>query len=343
MALKRVTIQQIANACGLSRNTVSKVFNNRGAVPEATKKAVIQKAQEMGYYQLPEESYVTPAADQGRNIALLTQSKPLNHNFGSFFVTGFTDQICRAGYTLKMYEISPEELANRVLPPHLLLKDTAGLLGIELFDKGYLDMLCSVGLPTIFMDFFADAGRSLIGGDLVCMENYSSSIALTKRLIEAGARKIGFVGDITHCMSFEERWMGYRTALTEAGLSPDEACSILAKDSDDYGDADWLLSKLNAMSHMPDAFVCANDYLAIHLMTALKRKGLSIPADVMITGFDGSPESAIVEPALTTASIPSADIGRVTADILLNRIQNPERPFLRTYVKTVPIFRASTR
>ena len=343
MALKRVTIQQIADACGLSRNTVSKVFNNRGAVPETTKKAVIQKAQELGYYQLPEEDFVSPAVDQGRNIALLTQSKPLNHNFGSFFVTGFTDQICRAGYTLKMFEISPEELASRALPPHLLLKDTAGILGIELFDKGYLDMLCSVGLPTIFMDSFADAGRSFPGSDLVCMENYSSSIALTKRLIQAGAREIGFVGDIAHCMSFEERWMGYRTALTEAGLSPSLACSILEKDCEEYGDPDWLLDKLSAMPRMPDAFVCANDYLAIHLMTALKKKGLSIPADVMITGFDGSPESAFVEPALTTASIPSADIGRVTADILLNRIQNPDRPFLRTYVKTTPLFRGSTR
>ena len=343
MALKRVTIQQIADACGLSRNTVSKVFNNRGAVPEATKKAVIQKAQELGYYQLPEEGHMAPADGQGRNIALLTQSKPLNHNFGSFFVTGFTDQICRAGYTLKMYEISPEELANRALPPHLLLRDTAGILGIELFDKRYLDMLCSVGLPTIFMDSFADAGRSFLGSDLVCMENYSSSIALTKRLMEAGAREIGFVGDITHCMSFEERWMGYQAALTEAGLSPSLACSILAEDSDDYGDVDWVLDRLSAMPHMPDAFVCANDYLAIHLMSALKRLGLSIPEDVMITGFDGSPESAIVEPQLITAAIPSADIGRVTADILLNRIQNPDRPFLRTYVKTTPIFRGSTR
>jgi LacI family transcriptional regulator len=343
MALKRVTIQDIADACGLSRNTVSKVFNGRGAVPEATKKAVLQKAQELGYYQLPEEAaeHIAPAGS--RNIALLTSSKPMNHNFGSFFITGFTDQICRAGYNLKMYEISPEELQNRTLPPHLLLKDTAGILGIELFDKAYLDMLCSVGLPTIFMDSFADAGRALLRGDLISMENYSSTITLTQRLIAAGAKEIGFVGDIRHCMSFEERWLGFCAAMRDANLVPAEACSILAKDSILYGNPDWLLMHLNKMPHIPDAFVCANDYLAIHLMTALKRKGLSIPADVMVTGFDGSPESAIVEPALSTAQIPSADIGRITADILLNRIQNPERPYMRTYVKTVPIFRESTR
>ena len=341
MALKRVTIQDIADACNLSRNTVSKVFNGRGAVPEATKKAVIQKAQELGYYQIPEENIAAPA--ENRNIALLTSSKPMNHNFGSFFITGFTNQICRAGYNLKMFEISAEELTTRTLPPHLLLTDTAGILGIELFDKGYLDMLCSVGLPTIFVDGFADAGRAVLRGDMISMENYSSTIALTQRMIAAGAKTIGFVGDIKHCLSFEERWLGYCAAMQDAGLSPDKDCSILAKDSELYGNPDWLMMHLDKMPYLPDAFVCANDYLAIHLMTALKRKGLSIPADVMVTGFDGSPESSVVEPALTTAHIPSADIGRVTADILLNRIQNPDRPFLRTYVKTTPIFRDSTR
>ena len=343
MALKRVTIQDIADACGLSRNTVSKVFNGRGAVPESTKRTVILKAQELGYYQLPLEEERGEMPASGGNIALLTQSKPLNHNFGSFFITGFTNQICRAGYNLKMYEISPEELQSRVLPPHLLLKDIAGILGIELFDRGYLDMLCSIGLPTIFMDSCADAGRALLQGDIICMENYASSIALTRRLLEAGAREIGFVGDIGHCMSFEERWMGYQTALLEAGLAPCKACSILQKDSEAYGDTDWLLSQLDAMPRIPDAFVCANDYLAIHLMNALKRRGLSIPGDIMVTGFDGTSQSALVEPALTTVQIPSLEIGRMAADTLLARIRNPELPFSWTHIRTNPVWRNSTR
>ena len=136
MALKRVTIQDIATACGLSRNTVSKVFNNRGAVPEATRKTVIQKAQELGYYQLPEETGDAPEISQNKNIALLTQHKLLSHNFGAFFITSFTDQVCRAGYTLKMFEISPQEIEDKKLPPHLSLKETAGFLCIELFKIG---------------------------------------------------------------------------------------------------------------------------------------------------------------------------------------------------------------
>ncbi len=342
MALKRVTMQDIADACGLSRNTVSKIFNGRGSVPAATRKLVFSKAQELGYYPVPEESKPRAAA-KGGNIALLTQHKLLSHNFGAYFITSFTDQISRAGYTMKIYEISPEEIAGKALPPHFKLGETAGILGIELFDRQYLDMICSLGKPTVFVDGYAGAGRELICCDYVSMENAASEMLLVRRMIDAGARRIGFVGDIEHCNSFYERWAGCCTALSEAGLSMNRELCILDKDSDAYGDTEWLLGKLAAMPRLPDAFACANDYLAIHLMTALKRKGLSIPEDVMVTGFDGSLEASVVTPRLTTAQIPSIEIGRLAASILSKRIESLDIPFCWTYVKTTPIWGGSTR
>jgi len=342
MARKRVTMQDIADACGLSRNTVSKIFNGRGTVSEATRKKIIKAAQELGYFQFLEEKTSKPGT-HSQNIALLTHSKPMNHNFGSSFIINFTNQLCRAGYTLKMYEISTEELTQKKLPPHLMLENTVGILGIELFDRDYLHMICGLGLPTIFVDGYAHVNSSLLCCDLISMENIASIIALTERLIASGAKRIGFVGDINHCNSFYERWIGFCTALGSAGLPLDHSLCILAKDEEPYGDVDWLFARLEEMPSIPDAFVCANDFLAIHLMAALKKKGLSIPADVMVTGFDGSPESAVVEPPLTTVQIPSADIGRLAADILLDRIQNPDRPFRFTYVKTIPVWRDSIR
>ena len=342
MALKRVTLLDIANACGFSRNTVSKVFNNRGDVPEATRNIILKKAREMGYYQLPGGNSESYESEKG-NVALLTSSNSISHAFGVSFLRGFTNQMSRRGYNLKIYEIDPAEVESRLLPPHLHLPDMSGLVGIELFDKDYLAMLSSLGVPTIFVDCFAGAGSSIIQSDVISMDSFASSITLTEHLIKAGAKKIGFVGDIRHCLSFEERWIGYCAALRRKGIEPAHECSILAEDCDGYGDPAWMLSQLNDMPEMPDAFVCANDFIAISLMAALKQKGLSIPADVMVIGFDGSPESSVVEPALTTARIPGADIGRMAADILLNQIENPGRPFMRTYVKTEPVFRGSTR
>lgn len=341
MALKRVTMQEIADACGLSRNTVSKVFNGRGTVQEATRNLVITTARRLGYYTFAAEG--TTDGKGGGNIALLTQHKLLSHNFGSVFLTSFTDQISRLGYTMQMYEVSPEELVQRRLPSFLDLETTAGFLGIELFDRDYIGMVCSLGIPTVFVDAFPHANKTLIQCDYVSMENITSETAIVEHAIACGAKRLGFVGDINHCNSFHERWLGFCAALAEADMAPDPKLCILEKDSDLYGKTSWLLEQLEAMPTLPDTFVCANDFLAIRLMTALKTRGLSIPGDVMVLGFGGSVDSTIVEPALTTARIPSTEIGRLAGSILARRIQEPELPFCWTYVKTTPIWGDSTR
>ncbi|HIY22431.1 MAG TPA: LacI family DNA-binding transcriptional regulator [Candidatus Flavonifractor merdigallinarum] len=342
--IKRVTMQDIADACGLSRNTVSKIFNGRGSVPEVTRELVLSKAQELGYYQFgePDAAPSSPKTTRG-NIALLTHSKPLNHNFGSRFITNFTDQICRSGFNLKMFEISEDEYREKRLPPHFVRSDISGILAFELFDRDYTQMVCDLELPTLFLDSYAGAPGELMRCDLVYMENYASAIALTQRQIQAGAQEIGFVGDISHCSSFRERWNGYRAALEDGGLPVRRELCILADDSEPYGDVDWVAEQLNAMPRIPDGFVCANDFLAIRIMQALRKQGLSVPEDVMITGFDGSPEASVITPSLTTAEIPSAAIGRLSADMLLERIATPTLPYRCSFVKTTPIWRDSVR
>jgi len=219
----------------------------------------------------------------------------------------------------------------------------AGIVAIELFDTEYLDMICGLGLPVITIDSPAHALIHPYPCDFVSPENTASVSAVMKRLIRLGARRLGFVGDKEHCGSFYERWFGFRLGLEQAGLLLDESLCILAPDASPYDNPDWLTAQLKRLPALPDAFVCANDYLAIHLMNALKRLGLSIPGDIMVTGFDGTSQSALVEPALTTVQIPSIEIGRMAADVLLARIRNPELPFSWTHVRTNPVWRKSTR
>lgn len=343
MALRRVTMQDIADACGLSRNTVSKIFNGRGAVPEATQHLVLQKAQELGYYQVPDPAAsIAKPAGGSQNIALLTSRMPSDYHFGTFFIPAFTERLSRAGYTLMMYEVSLEELLARRLPPHLPQGQTAGILSIELFDRNYLDMLCALELPVILVDAYANANITAINCDLISMENMASTIELTTHIIAAGARRLGFVGDRDHCNSFHERWLGFCLALSEAGIPLDRELCILSNDMEPYSDEGWIVEQLHRMPAIPDAFVCANDFLALHMMAALKHLGLVIPDDIMIAGFDGVPQSAVVEPSLTTVQIPNAEIGRMAADMLLERINNPKLPFRRTYVQTTPMWRSST-
>ena len=325
----------------LSPNTVSKVFNGRGSVPRTTRDLVLQKARELGYGTPVDEVQEQPVP--AGNIALLTRSIPSQLHFGSAFKSAFTDQISRAGYTLKMYEISPEELKARRLPPHFVPDQIAGIVGIELFDKDYINMICHLGIPVVMADGPEDAGITLLECDSVTMENLAAIMIVIKRLIDAGARKIGFVGDYHHCGSFRERYLGFRDSLRKYGLRFDEEICIRDPDSSPYDDPDWLLSRIDRMPAMPDAFVCANDYLAFHLLRALKKRKIAVPEEVMVTGFDGADQSAFSDPPLTTVQIRSEEIGRIAADVLLFRIADPSIPFTWSRVRSTPVWRESTR
>lgn len=342
MALRRVTMQDIADACGLSRNTVSKIFNGRGAVPEGTRKMVLEKAQKLGYRQVPEDEQAR-GDSRAQNIALFTSHMPADFHFGTSFVPAFAGHLSRAGYTLMVYELSEEEFRENRLPDHVNLDQTAGVLGIELFSRTYLEKICDLGLPAIFVDAYAGANTSILRYDLVSMENVASTITMTNRMIDSGAWRLGFVGDLNHCNSFHERWIGFNMAIDKAGLVLDRDLSILDRDGPEYSDPKWLAEKLRMMPVIPDGLVCANDFIALHMMTALKQMGLPVPGRVMVSGFDGTPQSAVVEPALTTAQIPGTEIGKLAAEILLDRIETPDRPYRTTYVNTVPQLRASTQ
>ncbi len=342
MAHKRITMQQLASACGLSRNTVSKVFNDRGSVPEDTRKLVLQKARELGYYQPLEEEPDKTETPKLQNIALLTRRIPTDAHFGTFFLPAFMDRLGRAGYMLSIYEVSQEDLETLSLPSHMPLEQMAGISVMELFESKYLDMLSSLGLPCITVDSYASANLTPLRCDLISMESIASAAAVTRHVIAAGARRLGFVGDPEHCSSFRQRWTGFITALQREALPLDHSLCILDEDSSNYSNEGWLRTRIEAMPARPDALICANDFLALSMMNTLKDMGLGVPGDVMVTGFDGIPQSAVVEPSLTTVQIPNAEIGYMAADLLLDRMQDPDRPFRKIYVETTPIWRSST-
>ena len=339
--IRRVTIQDIADACSLSRVTVSKVFNGRGEVPISTKMRVLQKAREMGY--LTSENQVeTPDPSNQKSIALFTRNLPREYHFGAAMLSSSTDILSRAGYTMSMFEVSDEEIRQRILPTRFSAEKTAAILVIELFDPEYLKMICSAGLPVVVIDSPAYAVTESMRCDYVLMENTSSITALVRHLYDSGARRMGFVGDRVHCGSFYERWSAFASALSVLGMEYDEDNCLLEPDDSPYSDPRWIEEKLRAMPVLPDALVCANDYLAVNILAALKRMGKTVPSDVMVTGFDGSRQSELVEPSITTVRIPGAEIGRVAANIIMTRIHGSELPHILTYIKTEPEFRAST-
>jgi len=109
-----------------------------------------------------------------------------------------------------------------------------------------------------------------------------------------------------------------------------------------FSHPEWMDERMAGIPHLPSVFVCANDYIAVSVMKALKNKKLSIPQDIAICGFDNGPESVIVEPHLTTVHIFSNEMGIKAAEMLLSRINNPNQPYQVSHIYTKPIIRDST-
>lgn len=335
----RITVQDIADALSLSRNTVSKALNNQ-YVPPRTRERVLSAAIEMGY-----KSYGTVAStdmDKKHLRIVLITSKHLMTM--TFFI-----QLVRA-IALRLDEMDNVELLQFTvskafffdrLVDYLHENAVDGIICIELFGADYVPCLIALGFPTVFFDF--PIYLSVSGNyDVVLPESFSSVKNFCLTLIrERGIRSLGFVGDYTHCISFYERFLAMREALFLAGMEYDTDCSFIEKDSFPYGDPEELARAL-ARTKIPECYICANDTIAVSVIRALKLLRKRVPRDVMVAGFDNLPEAKNCDPALTTFNVDKTGLGRKLLDVLLARIGRPREKSQVIYLQSKQILRQTT-
>lgn len=336
---KKVTAQDIAEKLNLSRNTVSKALNNTGIISEDTKNKVIQTAIEMGYKQFSNsnKSYLTDESCTINEIALFTSNLPTGSHFGANFLSGFEKKISDLGIKLSIYVIRQNDLDELKLPSNFNPDLTDGIICIEMFNKDYSNLICNLDIATIFIDSSPIKDNLELNSDILLMENFNSVHKLTNTLIKNNLTNISFVGDKNHCQSFYERWQGYYSALLD-----NEVSFNMYRDENFTPTSIWPIDNLLAMPKLPDVLICANDFIAITAIKALKKINVSVPEDILICGFDDATEAKIIDPKLTTVAIPSYEMGNIAADLLLSRIRKPSTPFKTTYVKTSIKYRDST-
>lgn len=351
----RVTIQDIADALNISRNTVSKALNNTGILADATREKVLKKAVEMGYKQF---SYVTiadnnspnlflPSTAEKREIALFTANFLENSHFAVPMLDKFQRELSQLGYSLTMHRVLQEELDLLALPGTFSRERTAGILCIEMFHPRYNKMICGLGLPVLFIDSHVVGLDEPLEADVLCMENRSNIFRFCKEMARRGKTKIGFIGEYLHCQSFYERYMGYREAMYMLDLPcQEEYCIIKNKEGvpnpsqSDYHE--YLNECFQKLRQLPDVFICANDSAALDAIQVFKKLGYSVPKDVYLCGFDDTPESKVITPSLTTIHIHSQIMGFAAVNLLLSRIKEPSLNYRTMYAETTLIYREST-
>ena len=342
---KRVTIQDIADALGISRNTVSKAINNSDGLADGTREKILQKAVEMDYKQFSYVQALQGIQDVVKKrqeeriyrgeISLFTTIYLNPSHFASLMVDRLQQELSALGYTLNTHRVSPENLKNRTLPITFLPERTAGIICFEMFDWDYDRMICDLDIPVLFVDGPCKTKGRTLPADQLYMDNTSGIYRLVNSMLEAGKRRIGFIGNHLHCESFFERYMAYRGAMLLENEPVSEEFII------NENHAEFMKPLLQELEELPDLFICANDFVAADAMQALRDLGKIVPDDVMIAGFDDSAESILIRPSLTTVHIHTQIMAYSAMHLLLSRIEDPSLDIRTVYTDTYLIWRES--
>lgn len=353
----RVTIQDIADALGLSRNTVSKAINNTGVLAEATKEKVLQKAMEMGYktFSYANSQILNQAAGQAlnsspvsadhprREVALLTGIFLDNFHFASTMLDKLQNELSYLGYSMTIHRVMPEHFDALTLPLSFHQESTAAIICVEIFHHPYCQMLSTLGLPLLLVDAPVSTYAAPLPADILLMENTSGIYQIVKKASEKGITKIGFVGQPTHCRSFFERFMAFREAMYLYSLPVNNSFCLTDVHQHGMDYRIFLKEHILKMKELPELFICANDFVALDILFILRDLGISCPEDIMLSGFDNAPLSRIVTPPLTTCHIHSQIMGLSAAHLITSRIRQPDMNYRTMHTETELLYRESTR
>lgn len=350
----RVTLQDIADELGVSRNTVSKAINNTGLLAEGTREKVIKKAIEMGYKQF---SYLNAVVEQSQTglpikgttgeIALLTTGFTGNTSYLSVMLDQFQKQFARMGYSFTMHRLSEEDEDNLRLPASFDRQKVSGIICIEVLERSYCRMLCELSLPVLFVDSPAAGPEEALQADIICPDNAAGIYELVGEMVRRGKNRIGFIGECMHCQSFFERYMAYRNAMYLLGMPCKEEYCIIGNKAgvkkpgaEEY--QEYLAESFSKIGTLPEVFICANDYVVFDTLRVFKRMGVSVPEDVWLCGFDDTMESQIMTPSLTSVHIHGHVMGDCAAYLLSSRIEQPSLQIRRIHTQTSVRYRETT-
>ena len=335
---KTVTIQDIANTLGLSRNTVSKALNGQH-VPVKTRNMVISAAIEMGYkgYKL---AATTENSLGHKRFVILSTRLLMNISFFIAVLKGIEESLMDYDIDLLQFSITGSASFSK-LKRYLADAKVDGIICMEFFEPDYITQLLEQGIPLVFFDFPLLDSSPRGSYDVILPESEVAVKHYCMQLIrEEGCETFGFVGDYLHCRSFYERFVGMREALFLSGLPVDLQYSIL--EDDRMYTPENLSTALDQLPSLPDCFIAANDSIALNLLAALRSRRIHVPKDVKVVGFDNNPKAKQVTPLLTSFNVDKIALGKKLTTLLLERVANPTQANQIIHVATKLIVRSST-
>jgi len=311
----RVTLADVALACGMSRATVSLVLRGSPLVHARTRTRVEAELKRQGYV------YHRGAANLRRNassgVALVIND--LSNPFFAEFAAGVDEALAAAGYVTLLGNTGESVERQQAVLGSLLEHDPAGIIlsPAEGSDGGRLRALVGTRTPVLVFN------RELGGDwDFLSLDNVHGARMATEHLLARGHRRIAFFGGHRDSSSCRQRREGYRDAMARAGIEPEP--QWLVECAPTRLEAAGQAGALFARDPAPTAAVCYNDAVALGLLAGLAARGRRAGQDFAVVGFDDIPEASISTPTLTTIAADPRARGRQAAALVLERVQHPD-------------------
>lgn len=329
MVGKSPTLHEVADRAGVSIATVSRVARGFGQVSPATRSKVLEVIEDLNY----RPSHFGRALVKRRHGALGLVFPGLRGPYYSEVIHGFEVESVAARMSLMILGTELLGSAEEQVLGMADRTDGLAIMGGAVADD-IVDRLIRRNIPIVTL-----ARHQL--GDIpnVRVDNYANTVALTRHLIEEhGYRRLQFIGNIVGAPDATDRWAGFRQAHRDAGLEPPDQPFFFG-----YEQTAGVLAANEILDSppWPQAIVCGNDELAFGALSAAAARGVRVPHDLAITGWDDIPFARIATPPLTTVHQPARDLGAETARLLLGRIRGLPDPPHELVLPTELVIRAS--
>lgn len=317
-SLQRPTVADVAREAGVSPMTVSRVVNGHANVNSATRDKVNDAIAKIGY--VPNQAARNLAAARQSRIALL-YSNP-SSAFLSEFLVGCLAEAASSEAELIIEYASEDESTDGLTRRLLGRRVDAALLPPPLCDQA--DLVGVLDGAGILVAQIATA-RSLDCAFSVSIDDEAAAYAITAHLLERGHRRIGFIAGNPNQTASALREAGYKRAISEAGIEPRP--ELEAEGDFTYRSGLRAAEELLRLEEQPTAIFASNDDMAAAAAAVAHRKGVSVPGDLSICGYDDTPIATTVWPELTTVRQPIQDMARRATRLLIEAVRHSRRGF----------------
>ena len=278
---KKATINDIASNLGLSRNTVSRVLNGSEGISNETRLRVMEEAARVNYKMLGTQ---LGAIQEQREIHVMLVTKDIELLSGSMFnlLVFVLQPLVRArNATLAMQFMSDAEIEQGKLPARL--EDADALIVFEILNERYIQLLLDSGKACVLFDITPDPSVFRGSFDIV-IEDEAAIPPLIRGLVAQGVSRFGFVGDPRHCYGYRRRYNAFRNTLSDSVAPPHDVYDLMEPEWPGMHFRREFANRLRGKP-LPEAFICANDYLAERVTEALEDLGVSPQDRPMVYGL----------------------------------------------------------